>query len=246
MQQRRILRSFSVLLGLLALCTIRESCRAEFFFLGPSPYLSAADSPFPLSNPSFFLEDFEPDEPCVPGDTVICGGGKFDAPGARMIYGTPLQGPSIEPNGHSALATDLGIIIGLSSIVAVGFEFDQNEIGFLPTAIGMVLTDGAGPFSGLSVYDALGNRTDFLTEGLDIDPLNPATYRFIGATNPQGISMAVFFKRIFDNNPSAFPRIDHFQYGNTVPEPSEMYLVCSALTMFGFVIHRRRHGLRQN
>ena len=87
---------------------------------------------------------------------------------------------------------------------------------------------------------------DFLTDDLEIDPLNPATYRFIGAINPQGISMAVFSKRIFDNNPSAFPRIDHFQYGNAVPEPSGIYFVCSAVAMFGFVIHRRKHRLRQN
>ena len=231
----------------LGLSMAGSNCDAGFTFLGPTPYLSAADSPFPVggSNPNFFLEDFEPDEPCVPGNGVICGGGKFDAPGAQMIYGTPIQGPSIEPNGHSALATDLGIIIGSSSIVAVGFEIDRNELGFWPTEAGVVLTDGAGPFSGLSVYDALGNRADFLTEDLEIDPLNPATYRFIGASNPQGISMAVFFKRIFDDNPSAFPRIDHFQYGNVVPEPSETYFFSSALTMFGFVIHRRKYGLRQ-
>src|SRR3989304_5490391 len=143
----------------LGLSMAGSNCDAGFTFLGPTPYLSAADSPFPVggSNPNFFLEDFEPDEPCVPGNGVICGGGKFDAPGAQMIYGTPIQGPSIEPNGHSALATDLGIIIGSSSIVAVGFEIDRNELGFWPTEAGVVLTDGAGPFSGLGVYDAFGD-----------------------------------------------------------------------------------------
>ncbi len=238
MRWRRFIHSLSIVSVVLTLCAIRESCRAESVLLGPSPYLSAADSPFPVdgSDPNFFLEDFEPYEPCIPGEGVICGAGKFDVPGAQLIYGTPVQGPSVEPNGHSAVATHLGIVIGGSNFYAIGVEFDRDELGFWPTSVGMVLTDGSGPFSGLSVYDTLGNRTDFATGDLGIDPLNPASYRFIGAFNPQGISAAVFIERIFDNSPSAIPRIDHFQYGNAIPEPSTTFLVCTALTIFNLLV----------
>lgn len=76
---------------------LTRQCQAAFTFLTPTPYLSAADSPFPvLTNPTFNLEDFENDPGCVPGPGVFCGGGKFDAPGVNLIHGSTGQGASVD------------------------------------------------------------------------------------------------------------------------------------------------------
>ena len=80
MKRQSITTPLSFLSVVIVICAFRNSCCAEFVFIGPSPYLSAADSPFPLiSNPTFHLEDFESDPGCVPGPGSFCGGGKFDA-----------------------------------------------------------------------------------------------------------------------------------------------------------------------
>ena len=66
--------------------------------LGPTPYLSRADSPFPVNGSSaqFFLEDFEPAPGCVPGDLSFCGGGKFSPKGARLLNGGAARGDSVD------------------------------------------------------------------------------------------------------------------------------------------------------
>lgn len=239
MQRRHMTRSLSVLWGVLTLCTIRESCRAEFVFLGPSPYLSAADSPFPLgSNPTFILEDFEDDPGCVPGPSTFCGGGKIDAPGVRVIYGSTGHGVSVDADdgsidgsgadGASATASPV-FFTPLSTFVAFQIEFDADQLGFLPTAVGLVLTDGAGFLSGLSVYDAHGNLANLGTWDIDLNPSTTSDDRFLGVINPIGISMLMFGKTILDAEPSDVPRLDHLQYGLWIPEPSATALVCSAL-----------------
>src|SRR3989304_1229888 len=180
MQRRRLIRLLSVLCVVPTLCTLRESCRADFVFLGPSPYLSAADSPFPLtSNPSFHLEDFEDDPGCIPGPGSFCGGGKIDAPGVRVIYGSTGHGVSVDADdglidgsgagGASATASPL-YFTPSATFVAFQIEFDSTQLGFFPTAVGFVLTDGAGYLSGLSVYDALGNLATFNTWDVELNP----------------------------------------------------------------------------
>lgn len=83
------------MIAVAAVLTLGEMCNAEFTFLPPTPYLSAADSPFPvLTNPTFNLEDFENDD-CVPGPGVFCGG-EFDAPGVNQIHGNVILGSSVD------------------------------------------------------------------------------------------------------------------------------------------------------
>ncbi len=99
--------------ALAAFLTVSDTCNAEFMFLPPTPYLSAADSPFPVvTNPTFNLEDFENDPGCVPGPGVFCGGGKFDAPGVNLIYGSTGLGSSVD--------ADDGIIDGSGADGASG------------------------------------------------------------------------------------------------------------------------------
>jgi len=218
--------------------TFCGQCRAEFVFLGPSPYLSAADSPFPLSNPNFFLEDFEDDPGCVPGPGSFCGGGKIDAPGVRVIYGSTGHGVSVDADdglidgsgadGASATASPV-YFTPSATFVAFQIEFDSTQLGFFPTAVGFVLTDGAGYLSGLSVYDALGNLATFNTWDVELNPQTTSDDRFIGVLNPHGISTLIFGQTILDAEPSNTPRLDHLQYGLLVPEPTG-----AALTYLAF------------
>lgn len=231
------MRIRSLLIALLAMVACLSSgniCHAGFTFLGPTPYLSAADSPFPVdgSNPNFHLEDFEADISCVPGEYVLCGG-TFDSHGARMTHGNTGQFMSVDADdgmidgsgaaGFSALASAF-MFIGSSTLVKFEVEFDMDELGFLPTAVGMVLTNGAGPGSGLRVYDTAGNEASFLTWDIELDLLTTSDDRFIGVVNPNGISKIVYGKRIFGSD-RAIPRIDHFQYGLLVPEPTVKHII---------------------
>ncbi len=255
MRQRRFIYSLSMISVVLTLCTSRESCRAGFVFLRPSPYLSVADSPFPvLSNPTFHLEDFENDPGCVPGPGSFCGGGKFDAPGVHMIYGNTASGASVDADdgvidGSSANgASAIGVPVYANSdftfwFDAIQFDFDANELGYLPTAVGFVLTAGAGSMSGLTVYDSAGNFTHFDTTGLSLDPNTTSDDRFIGITNPNGISSLIMGRTIIAaSGDFVSPRLDHLQYGLWIPEPSAAALVSSALGMLSVFKVRRRRG----
>lgn len=90
MSLHRSFSNFSSIL-LLAVCAfgVADYARAGFTFLGPTSYLSAADSPFPVdgSNPNFYLEDFEPDMPCVPGGSTFCGAIPSEFPGIKRFFG---------------------------------------------------------------------------------------------------------------------------------------------------------------
>ncbi len=249
----RLIRSLSIIWAVLILGTVRESCRAEFVFIGPSPYLSAADSPFPLStNPTFHLEDFESDPGCVPGPGSFCGGGKFDAPGVHMVYGSTASGASVDAddgaidgsgaNGASATSTPVYANPDLTFVFnAIQFDFDANELGYLPTAVGIVLTDGAGSMSGLTVYDSQGNFANFDTSNLLLNPATTSDDSFIGVTNPNGISSIIMGRTIITaSGDFATPRLDHLQYGLLIPEPSMTAFVCSALGVLSALRVRRR------
>lgn len=149
--------------------------------------------------------------------------------------------------GFSASASTL-FISGSSSVLLFEVQFDSAQLGYLPTAVGFVLTDGAGEGSGLGVYDRNDNGITFSTWDIDLNGTTTADDRFIGVINSDGISRIEFAKRIFHANPSAQPRIDHFQYGLLVPEPSAMDLMCAVVIFVGgftvFGAWRRRHVLK--
>lgn len=239
--------------GLLALVcfavwTVCTTCCADWIFLGPTPYLSAADSPFPVdgSNPNFFLEDFEDPPTDIPPD--FSGGGAIDSPGIHVIYGSTGHGLSVDADdgvidgsgadGVSATAVGVGFS-SLGSLYSFDIQFDYGELGFLPTAVGLVLTDGAGFLSGLEVYDAGGNRRDFGTQAIDLQPNTTADDRFLGVINSAGISRLSFGKTILDASPSDILRLDHLQYGLFVPEPSSLALLLTACAVGGAVAQLR-------
>jgi hypothetical protein len=112
------------------------TAQAQTFF-GPTPYLSAADSPFPTGAPLFVLEDFED--------------GLFNAPGVSansgVVTSTQYSGSIID-----SVDADDGSIDGqcpggdsfFGSGVGMTFSFSAAALGGLPKKVGIVWTDG-GP-----------------------------------------------------------------------------------------------------
>lgn len=182
--------------------------------LGPTPYLSSADSPFSGGSfVYFFLDDLEDNALNTLGVTgtggsVIGPGGATDAvdadDGAINGSGT---------NARSFFGTNLT------------FTFSQAALGQLPTHVGVVWTDGVNPISfeafdagGVSMGTVVGSHADGSIGG------TTAEDRFYGAINPGGISSMRFTS-------GGAVEADHIQYGFAViassaaPEPATLALV---------------------
>lgn len=203
--------------------------------LGPTPYLSQADSPFnPASFSSFFLEDFEDAMLNSLGLSVTGGGVCVTGVGG----GCPFIGSidSVGNGGNPALGHSL---FGESFDIT----FDAAALGgHLPTAAGVVWTDGSNPIrfeafdqSGMSLGVLMGDHADGSFAG------TTAEDRFYGATNAGGIS------RLTISNPGA-TEIDHIQYGiaavRGVPEPAEWALMLGGLGVAGGALRVRRRSAR--
>ncbi|MDC0937061.1 hypothetical protein OAS39_12310 [Pirellulales bacterium] len=207
---------------------------AAFTFLGPIPYLSAADSPFPIdgSNPTFFLEDFE--------DGVVNLPGISDA--ANRIFSNGLRAPSsttdsvdgddgaIDGSGTGGWALRGGLSgpFGPSSGVNglnLRFEFSADELGFYPNAFGIVWTDGTPP-SRVNIGawndqlipiggDGAGGLGDSSILGETMED------RFFGFTTNESIAVLVVSISHLGKPEDfeLFTEIDHIQYGRLIPAP---------------------------
>lgn len=118
--------------------------------IGPTPYLSFADSPFSGGGFSYFhLETFEDHLLNSPGVTASAGGV------TSVVFG---------PNIHDSVDADDGAIDGsglsgdsfFSGFGATGFSFNAGVLGSLPDSVGIVWTDGAGTAT-FQAFDADGN-----------------------------------------------------------------------------------------
>jgi hypothetical protein len=208
-----------------ALVVLASSTCAHAQFSGPTPYLSAADSPFaPLSFSSFFLEDFEDENPTT---------------GLGILHADRI-GPS---NFTDSVDADDGSIDGSgtrgSSLITDGFfsdiqlTFDDAALGAFPTHVGFVWTDVGFVFAGqtgfaalqIEAFDALDNSIGTfgpfdLGDGASTGAT--AEDRFFGVSHPAGIS-----RLVISMPDSTDWEIDHVQYG-IIPAPTSA-LVLSAL-----------------
>ena len=139
---------------------------APLTFLGPTPYLSQADSPFDLSGlgVSFFLEDFEDhlfDTPGVSGNGFVVGDVFSAFPGVidsvdgddgviNGICTVPVITPPAnvgDPNwGQLAGLTDFCDSYSRGGSEGITFTFDEaaltSALGGFPTHVGIAWTDG--------------------------------------------------------------------------------------------------------
>jgi hypothetical protein len=231
----------------LGIACANTSAKADF--LGPTPYLSFADSPFsgqPFSY--FFLENFESGALTVPGVTpspgwVVLGPGPFtDSVDADdgVIDGSGTKGHSFFSNGSSSSLT---------------FTFNAAALGgHLPTVAGIVWTDvgnvasgtlGFGPVS-FSATNELGNSLGSIgpfTLGDGNAMGGTAEDRFFGVRNPGGISSIT----ITTANSTDW-EVDHLQFGfaAAVSEPSSFVLTAIGLVgLYGIIMRetsRRRRA----
>jgi hypothetical protein len=195
--------------------------------IGPSPYLSFADSPFNGGSFSYFyLETFEDHLLNTPGVTANTGGV------TSVVFG-----PSI----HDSVDADDGAIDGSglagdsyfssNGSAGVRFTFDAATLGTLPSHAGIVWTDGGGTTS-FEAFDALNNSLGIIGPVAIADGSNngeTAEDRFFGWTNVGGISS------ILISNTSGGIEVDHLQYGfaasvgAAVPEPASLVLFATGL-----------------
>lgn len=179
--------------------------------LGPTPYVKKADSPFDLSNVGvdFFFDDFE-------GPTRAAGA----TPSTGSLVGFPssiidsvdeddgtIDGSGLM--GHSWFSGD--------GAAGVRWTFDAGTLGGLPTAAGIVWTDGgsggtvsfeAVAADGTTVLCASGPVSD---PGVFPDASNngeTAEDRFFGLYEPGGISSILL------SNSSGGIEMDHLQFGS--------------------------------
>ena len=195
----RFVRDFVVVGAILA----AASGAAGQTFIGPSPYLSQADSPFAASITAgtTFLETFETGALTTPGVTastgsVVAPGGITDSVDADdgVIDGSGT-------GGHSFFSSN--------GAAGITFTFDATVLGHLPTQAGIVWTDGAGT----TTFEAFGPG------GVSLGQIGPVSIadgaitgetaedRFFGVTNPAGITA------IKISNTSGGIEVDHLQYG---------------------------------
>jgi hypothetical protein len=198
-------------------------------FLGPTPYLSSADSPFagqPFSY--FYLEDFETGALTTPGVTITPG--TTILPPSRTTDSVDGDDGNIDGfggDGHSLYSA------GSST---VRFTFDAAALnGLLPTHAGIVWTDvgfaeqtlGFGDFT----FRAFGPANNLLG-GIGPFALGDGDFagqtgedRFFGVTDLNGIS-AIEISTINSTD----WEMDHLQYGAAAaPEPGTSALLLAGL-----------------
>jgi hypothetical protein len=226
-------------LGLLLISN--SAAHAAFTVFGPTPYRSAADSPFDLSGlgTTFFLENFE--------DDILSPGLYFERgypDSTRPILNNSVDEDDgvIDGNdagGHSVRAMPLFACIGSSCTNDALWSFELMSSGSFPTATGIVIT-GSNGAAGQIVVEASefpSGQYELFTfdiEGIISQPLNANDDLFIGFLNPLGIFSVKLqqYRRSHEGVPFFPPTFDHLQYGKFVPEPSSFVLAGMALVCY--------------
>jgi hypothetical protein len=209
--------------------------------IGPTPYLSSADSPFAGTPFSYFhVEDFEDSLLNTPG--VIASAGIVLSP-AALTDSVDADDGSVDgfgTAGHTRYSN------GGSSLT---FTFSAVVLGALPTHAGVVWTDVGfasvqDGFDNVAfeAFDAANNSLGFISPSAVGDGLfggQTAEDRFFGVTSASGIGSI----RITSISSTDW-EIDHLQYGlasvppGAVPEPGTLALLIAGVAGIRFL--RRR------
>lgn len=219
--------------ALLAMC----SAQAAVSFVGPLPYLAAADSPFSAGNGYDHLETFEDGLANTPGLGVSGG-----IPSGRSAFADSVDADDGVIDGSGANGQSWYSAGNLGSIT---FSFSAATLGRLPTQVGIVFTDvgnrnDGGPlgeaWAFLQAYSGdgalLGASSFYFGDGSASS--STAEDRFLGAVDAGGIgSIRVGFSGSTDWE------VDHLRYVGAVPEPGTW-----ALTLGGLALLSRRRFMR--
>ena len=229
------------------LLSLTSYTQAASILFEPSPYLSAADSPFynGILNGDIYLEDFEDqalNTPFVQETSNV----NFSGTTYRQLVPNIPDGivrsvdnddGTIDFNGFSgdSWITISDLTGGVSS--RAGFEFLPDQNGQYPTFVGVVITavDDVDRQIDFGFFDEnnvnVSNDSEFdpklWNTGLFLNG-DTRTHRFIGFYHEEGIH------RIGISN---VWQLDHLQYG-VIPEPSTSFLALSSLTLL--ILRRKK------
>jgi len=191
-----------VSIGTIGLCLACAGATAQTQLLGPQSYVCVQDSPF-VGAPGFAFEDMEDGLFDLPG--VMTSGGQLIGPGG-LTDSVDCDDGVIDGSG-----TDGRSFFG-SGPIGITFTFDPLVFGQLPTAAGVVWTDGAGTIT-FEAFDAAGNSLGTLS-GMH------ANTSFFGETDEDrfyGVIHLGGLGSIHIRNSSGGIEVDHVQYANAEP-----------------------------
>lgn len=214
----------------------------EITVLAPTQYLSAADSPFDMAGlgTTFFLEDFEDDVLDLPPG-ILSINSVITEPGplTDSVDGDDGLPDGSGSGGHSLKSIFQYVNPSLPPITntVMVFQFDEQQLGFLPKSFGFVWTDGM-PNSRLSVLVFEANSQG----GAIFEPLMDSSYtgqtgedRFIGFTSTSGITWVSMENQVATFDFVDQFEIDHVQFGMQTPEGSSW--ICAILALVWILRH---------
>ena len=184
-------------------------------FLGPSSYLSETDSPFNLSAPGAYLENFEDGLLNTPGVSANTGSVFFPSSITDSVDG---DDGFIDGSGTAGHSWWYGPSQGPTATYILTFTFDDAILGGFPTHAGLVWTDDLAEVS-FEAWDSagvyLGGIGPF-SLGDSFDGGQTAEDRFFGVINTDGIS------QITMTHVGRGMEVDHLQY--VIPAPGAILL----------------------
>lgn len=192
-------------------------------FVGPTEYLSTADSPF--SGHSGWTVDNLEDDSLLPGITASAG----SIIGAED-FGSLVDSVDADDGAIDGVGQGRSIFTGDGG-TGITFTFDATILGGLPLSVGIVWTDGGGTVR-FEAFDATDTSLGFITGSHADGGFSGTTAedRFYGASNLDGI------RKITISNTASGIELDHIQFSFAVPSPSS----AAPLAILALISTRRR------